>query len=75
MKLVKIFHITLICVLSFFDALASPKPPPPDGKEYIPPPPGEFLPIDENIFILMTVALLFGIYIIYKHKLKQKTTI
>lgn len=36
------------------------------------PPPG--LPINKNIFILMTIALLFGIYIIYQHKLKEKTT-
>ncbi|WP_165929963.1 hypothetical protein [Flavobacterium caseinilyticum] len=43
------------------------------AKELNPaPPPG--LPINENIFILMTIAILFGIYIIYKHKLKEKTT-
>jgi hypothetical protein len=38
-----------------------------------PPPPG--LPIDENIFILMIIAILFGIYIIYSFKLKTKTPI
>ena len=74
MKTVKFFYITLLGVLSFFSALATPKPPQPDGKEYIPPPPGEPLPIDENIFILLTIAVLYGIYIIYQHKVKEKTT-
>jgi hypothetical protein len=35
------------------------------------PPPGG--PIDENIFILVCVALLFGIYIVYKHQENKKT--
>ena len=72
MKTVKFFYITLLGVLSFFSALATPKPPSPDGKEYIPPPPG--LPINENIFILLTIAVLYGIYIIYQHNVKEKTT-
>ncbi|NGY36453.1 hypothetical protein FQU23_002890 [Flavobacterium sp. XN-5] len=37
-----------------------------------PPPPG--LPIDENILILIIIALLFGIYIIYNHRLKTKAS-
>lgn len=43
-------------------APASPMrgPSPPDG-----------LPIDENILILVIVASLFGIYTIYKHRLKK----
>ena len=74
MKLLKIFYIILTCVLSFFSAFATPKPPPPDGKEYVPPPPGDALPINENIYILIIIALLFGVYIIYQHQLKEKTT-
>jgi hypothetical protein len=30
------------------------------------------LPIDENVFILPGVAILFGIYIIYSNSLKSK---
>jgi hypothetical protein len=43
-----------------------------------PPPPGEDVPvvsIDENIFILFSVAILFGVYIIYKNNLKTKNPI
>jgi hypothetical protein len=43
------------------------------GRRKPPPPPG--LPIDENIFILIVIALLFGMYIIYSHRLKTKTPI
>jgi hypothetical protein len=35
-----------------------------------PPPPGT--PIDENIFILFSAAVLLGIYIIYRNNLKKK---
>jgi hypothetical protein len=40
-----------------------------------PPPPPPGTPIDENLVILLIIALLFGIYIIYKDKLKTKSTI
>jgi hypothetical protein len=53
----------------------NPAPPAPNpfGRKKPPPPPG--LPIDENIFILIIIALLFGIYIIYSHRLKTKTPV
>jgi hypothetical protein len=50
------------------DQPACPPGPPTPGPP--PPPPG--LPIDENIMILVVIALLFGIYIIYKHSVKRK---
>ena len=54
-------------------------PPPPDDPvvtaDGLPPPPPPGLPIDENIYILFSVALLFGIYIIYKNNLKTKSPI
>lgn len=56
-----------------------PPPPPPNAKataamsDPLMPPPG--LPIDENICILIIIALIFGIYVIYSHKLKTKTPI
>ena len=33
------------------------------------------LPIDENILVLLFVAVLFGMYIIYNHNIKIKTPI
>ncbi len=58
-----------------------PDPPPPnkpvaaaaDGTPLLPPPPG--LSIDENVFILFSVAILFGIYIVYRNNLKAKSPI
>jgi hypothetical protein len=43
-----------------------------------PPDPGEIppdLPINENINILLLIALLFGFYIIYKHIQNKKASI
>ena len=44
-----------------------------------PPPPGTCLPcdvsIDSSIMILLIIALVFGIYIIYRSNLKTKTPI
>ncbi|MFV5687588.1 hypothetical protein ACM55M_03055 [Flavobacterium sp. ZT3R25] len=70
MKVIKKKFFTIILfTLGIFNVLAAgpPAPAPP------PPPPG--LPIDENIFILMIIAVLFGIYIICSFKLKTKTPI
>ncbi len=44
-----------------------------------PPPPGEadppVLPIDASVFVLFGVAVIFGIYAIYKYNVKQKTSV
>ena len=64
--------IIVIYFISIFYAFAGPHPPPPTGKKP-PPPPG--LPIDENILILVMIAVLFGIYIIYNYNVKAKTPI
>ena len=45
-------------------------PPAPDTKR---PPGPPKLPVDENIYVLLIIALFFGTYIIYNHKLKTKT--
>jgi ABC-type antimicrobial peptide transport system permease subunit len=56
-----------------------PPAPNPAGKsngamDGLPPsPPGT--PIDENLIILLIIALLFGIYVIYKDRLKTKSPI
>ena len=49
-------------------------PPAPTAKQMTPPPPPA-LSINENIFILMIIALLFGTYIIYLSYIKTKNTI
>lgn len=76
MKVVKrVFFSMILFMLCFFNAVAkNPPPPSSNAKMTAPPPPTPpGLPIDENILILMLVALLFGIYIIYNFKIKQKT--
>jgi hypothetical protein len=66
------FLILVVFLLGILDAFSAPGPPMPNGKKP-PPPPG--LPIDENLIVLFLIAILFGIYIIYNHKLKTKTPI
>jgi hypothetical protein len=75
MKVVKrVFFTIILFLLGVFNALADGPPvPSPTGKKKLPPPPG--LPIDDNIFILLIIAVLFGIYIIYSFRLKTKTPI
>ena len=61
-------------MLGIFNAIAADPPvPSPMGRRKPPPPPG--LPVDENIFIIVIIAALFGIYIIYSFRLKTKTPI
>ena len=66
----KLIFVT-VCLLGVAIAFAEPKPPPPNYKG--PSPPG--LPIDENISVLIIMAILLGIYIIYRHQLKTKAPI
>ncbi|MFV8324545.1 hypothetical protein [Flavobacterium sp. ZS1P14] len=75
MKVIKrVFFTIILFLLGVFNALADGPPvPSPTGKKALPPPPG--LPINENIFVILIIAALFGIYIIYSFKLKAKTPI
>lgn len=59
----------LFTVMTSFAGNGNGGPPSPTGKRP-PGPPG--LPIDENLHILLTIALLYGIFILYKHRLKTK---
>ncbi|RTZ02491.1 hypothetical protein EKM02_02970 [Flavobacterium sp. RSP49] len=71
MKFIQRFFITLILfVFCIFNVVAK-DPPPPQARTTNVPPPG--LSVDENINSMMALALLFGIYIIYSFRLKQKT--
>jgi hypothetical protein len=68
----RIFVLIVFLLGVLYDMAAAPKgPPSPTAKKKQPIPPG--WPVDENIYILLIGALLLGIYIIYKHKLKTKT--
>lgn len=68
------FLIVVLVLLGSISAFAAPSPPsPPSAQRIPPPPPDPPLPIDENLMLLFVAALLFGIYSIYKYRLKQKT--
>lgn len=67
----KIF-IAIIYLLGVTIAFAAPHPPSPGFKKP-PSPPG--LPINEDVFIVFIIALLYGGYIIFRHKIKTKTLI
>jgi hypothetical protein len=68
-----IFFVLIIHLLNFSSSFAGQHPPPPNNGKKPPPPPG--LPIDKDLYLVLTIAVLFGIYIIYKHQLKTKTPI
>lgn len=72
----KIVQKNALCFILFFfsifSIIAKESPPSPT---YRTPPAPPLLPIDENIYIVMIIALLFGIYIIYNNRLKTKTPI
>ncbi len=71
MKIITIrFYVALVCLMGITSAFAKPNPPAPNFKKP-PPPPG--LPIDDNIYMLLLIAFLFGIFIIYKNNIKTKT--
>lgn len=70
------FLIVVLVLLGSIGAFAAPAPPAPPVRQGVgvpPPPPDPPLPIDENLMFLFVAALLFGIYSIYKYRLKQKT--
>ena len=64
------FFVLVIYMLGLVNDYAAPHPPMPNGKAPTPPP---GLSIDENLPVLLIIAVLFGIYIIYNQFLKQKT--
>ena len=67
--------IFLFWFMYSFAGLNKAGPPAPTAKQTALPPPPPALSIDENIFILMIVALLLGTYIIYINYGKTKNTI
>ncbi|MEM0517476.1 MULTISPECIES: PID-CTERM protein-sorting domain-containing protein [Aequorivita] len=53
-----------IYLLMFLVVQAREDVPPPND----PPPPGPQLPIDDSLWILIVAGLIYGIYIVYKHR-------
>jgi len=61
------FYFLIAFLFGTLCAIAQPPPPPGDDIPVV--------PIDENLFILLAIALLYGIYIIYNYRSKTKTPI
>lgn len=49
------------------DSSGSQNPPPPGGPGNVIHGPGLELPIDDNIWVLVTLGILLGIYVFYKN--------
>lgn len=71
-NITKIFLNIFIFLLGMLNAVATPHPPAP-GQRKPPPPPG--LPIDQWVWPVVILALVYGIYIIYNYQIKAKTPI
>jgi hypothetical protein len=67
------FFILIAFLIGFVNAFAGPHPPPPNNGKKPPPPPG--LPINDDLYIVLIIALIFGIYVIYKYQLRTKVTL
>lgn len=72
MKIIKIVILTFCLTLfNAWDIFAQATDPP---EPWIPPePPGS--PIDQDLFVLVLLALFFGIYIIYKNNYTKKASV
>jgi len=65
LKIIKI--LTTVCILGIGIPALAQGPPPDPGP---PPPQGLVVPVDENIFILVVVGVLYGIYVSFRQKRK-----
>jgi len=61
------FFIAIIYLFGIAIAFAAPNPPSPGFKKP-PPPPG--LSTSEDIFIVFIIALMYGLFVIFRHKMK-----
>ncbi|WP_281336988.1 hypothetical protein [Flavobacterium eburneipallidum] len=67
------YRFFVLIALFFFTGSIIAAPNPPSPKKIPPPPPG--LPIDENIYFLILIALIFSFYSILKYQIKTKASI
>ena len=75
----KVVLFFVVCLFHFLKIFAYVKqtPPPPtqfSNNDGTPPPPPPGMDIDENLTILVIMAIIFGIYIIYNQQAKTKKT-
>lgn len=68
------FFVLMVTLFGVMGVFAASHPPSPGARTNNEPPPPGF-PIDDDIFVLVIVAILFGIYIICRHQLKTKALI
>ena len=70
--IVNAFFIVIAFLIGIVDTVAKNNPPPPsyNGKTNAPVPPT--FPINEHLSFLLIVAVVYGIYIIYKQTIKTK---
>ena len=70
--IVNAFFIIIAFLLGIVDTVAKNTPPVPNsnGRTNVPGGPG--LPIDENLLVLLIIAVVYGIYIIYNQPIKTK---
>ena len=61
------FSIAIIYLFGVIFVFAAPNPPSPGFKKP-PPPPG--LSTSEDIFIVFIIALIYGLFVIFRHKIK-----
>jgi hypothetical protein len=70
---VNIFFIVIAFLLGSVETVAKNNPPVPlNGRTNDGPPPPPTTPIDENLSVLLIIAIMFGIYIIYNETIKIK---
>ncbi|MFW0739018.1 MULTISPECIES: hypothetical protein [unclassified Flavobacterium] len=67
MKIIKtVFFTICLTLISGFSALAQSIPPPPDDPDD-----PDIVPIDDHLVFLAIVAIVLGITIIYRNKMKK----
>jgi hypothetical protein len=66
------YFVLIIAFFGVISTYAAPSPPMPGAKKP-PPPPG--LSIDDNLLVLLVMAVFLGIYIICRYQLKTKAPI
>ena len=74
------FLVFIFFLFGILNGMAKATPPAPNSKIAVavddpPPPPPPGLPINEHLFYLLILAVIFGIYIVYSRKIHNKTVI
>jgi hypothetical protein len=69
----KVFYRIILFVSFLYGFQAFADPPVPSDCGGAPCPPDDDIPINENITLLIIIAIIFGIYVIYNHQQNKKT--